>query len=116
MRPISILSLAWLALAGWLGAAPVASAQTRDVDVVIADGHYRPSRIVVRAGERARLRVVRHEDAACTAELVIASLGVRVALPPHRAVFVELPALAPGEHEITCGMGMHQATLVVEAS
>ncbi|AKF03242.1 cupredoxin domain-containing protein [Sandaracinus amylolyticus] len=95
-------------------AEPIARAQeVREIEIVVRGG-YQPSRIVVREGERVRLRFVRHEYASCTREVVFPALGIRRELPPHQPVVIELPELAVGEHEFRCGMNMVRGTIVVE--
>ncbi len=104
-----------------LSLSPVASfspaaaqeAPVREVEVIV-DGGYRPDQITARAGERLRLKFVRHEDGSCTREVVFPTLDIRKDLPPHQPVFVDLPALAAGEYEFRCGMKMIRGRIVVE--
>ncbi len=88
---------------------------TRDIEIVVQGG-YKPNRIEVRAGERVRLKFLRQEHGACSREVVFPALGIRRELPAFQTVIVELPALAAGEYEITCGMNMIRGTLVVKAA
>ncbi|MBN8614868.1 MAG: cupredoxin domain-containing protein [Deltaproteobacteria bacterium] len=90
------------------------AAPARVIEIVV-DGAYAPDRIVVREGERVRLRFVRHDYSSCTREVVFPWLGLRRELPPHQPVTIELPALAAGEHEFHCGMGMVRGTIMVQA-
>ncbi|MBX3246725.1 MAG: cupredoxin domain-containing protein [Myxococcales bacterium] len=90
------------------------SSDVREIEVVVRGG-YTPHRITIRAGERVRLRFVRHEYSSCTREVVFPSLSIRRELPPHQPVVIDLPTLAPGEHEFRCGMNMVRATIIVEA-
>ncbi len=89
--------------------------QVREIEIVVRGG-YSPSRIVVREGERVRLRFVRHEYSSCTREVVFPWLDLRRELPPHQPVVVELPAMRAGEYEFRCGMNMVRGTIVVEAT
>ena len=84
----------------------------RIVEVVV-DGGYRPSRIVVREGERVRLRFVRRDYGPCTEEVVFPELGIRRTLPTNEPVLVDLPLLRAGEYAFRCGMHMIHGTLVV---
>lgn len=90
------------------------AAPARVIEIVV-DGGYHPDRIVVREGERVRLRFVRHEYSSCTREVVLPWLGLRRELPPHQPVVVDLPVMRAGEYELRCGMSMIRATIVVEA-
>lgn len=84
----------------------------QEVDVTI-EGTMRPARIVVRAGSPVRLRVLRLERDAAAAELTVEGLGLRRELPLGRVVELELPALAAGSYELTCGLSMIRGRLVV---
>ena len=95
-----------------LAQAAEAAPQIREVEVVV-DGTYKPDRVTVRKGERVRLKLVRHDYGACTRQIVIPALKLERELPPHKPVFIELPALAPGEYEFRCGMNMVRGTIVV---
>jgi plastocyanin domain-containing protein len=90
------------------------AAPARVIEIVV-DGAYAPDRIVVHEGERVRLRFVRHDYSSCTREVVFPWLGLRRELPPHQPVTIELPALAAGEYEFHCGMGMVRGTIMVQA-
>lgn len=91
------------------------AAAPREIEIIVHGG-YSPRRIVIREGERVRLRFVRHEDSSCTREVVFPSLALRRELPPHQPVVIELPPMQAGEYDFHCGMGMEHGTLVVEAS
>lgn len=82
--------------------------------VIRVEGGYTPARVRLRAGKPARLVFDRREDASCSEEVVVPDLGIRRFLPAHQRTSVDLPALAAGTHEFTCGMGMLRGTLVVE--
>lgn len=103
-----------------VGAAPLVSTQAhaeearpREIEIVV-DGGYQPSRIVVRQGERVRLKIVRKDYSPCAREIVFPSLDIRRELPVNEPAFIDLPALAPGEVELHCGMKMLRGTIVVE--
>jgi plastocyanin domain-containing protein len=109
-----------LALASSLGiaGAPLAGATAQDTPRVIeidVEGGYHPNRIVIREGERVRLRFVRHEYSSCTREVVFPWLDLRRELPPHQPVIIDLPPMTAGEYEFRCGMNMIRGTIVVEA-
>jgi plastocyanin domain-containing protein len=96
-----------------LSPAAAQEAPAREVEIIV-DGGYRPDLVTARAGERLRLKFVRHEDGSCTREVVFPTLDIRKELPPHQPVFVDLPALAAGEYEFRCGMKMIRGRIVVE--
>jgi len=119
-----ILTRAAFAMGGLAGvtamtAAPAAYAQSeaapsiREIEVIV-EGGYRPRRIVIREGEKVRLRFIRRDHGPCTREVVFPGLGIRRELPTHQPVVIELPALKAGEYELRCGMNMVRGELIVE--
>ena len=93
---------------------PVATAADDDgAPRIVVDGGYRPDTLVTVAGEPVRLVFHRNDASPCTEEVVFPAQGVRVALPQHEDVAVDLPGSAPGEYEFHCGMGMLHGRLVV---
>lgn len=82
---------------------------------LLVEGGYRPDRVVLKAGQPARLTVLRTDHSACSEDLVLGDLGVTRRLPTGRPVVIDLPALPPGEHEFTCGMRMMRGRIRVEA-
>ena len=83
------------------------------VEIVVADGIYRPERIVLDAGKPARLRFVRRDPSACAEQVVFTELGIGSDLKLGAATEVALPALEPGEYGFTCQMGMYRGQVVV---
>jgi plastocyanin domain-containing protein len=103
-------------LLGWQAsgrAESPAEVATREIEVVVDAGAYKPNRIEVHEGERVRLRFVRKEYGPCTKEVVFPALGIRRELPTNTPVVIELPSLKAGEYEFKCGMNMVRGTIVV---
>ena len=94
-------------------APPLTAASDDGAPRIVVDGGYRPDTLIAAAGEPVRLVFHRHDASPCTEEVVFPSQGVRVTLPQHEDVAVDLPASAPGEYEFHCGMGMVHGRLVV---
>jgi P-type Cu+ transporter len=55
----------------------------------------------------------RRDDSPCSEQVVFGDAGVEAELAAHALTTVDLPALAPGSHEFTCGMGMLHGTVEV---
>jgi plastocyanin domain-containing protein len=106
-------SLIPTALSGSIAVAQSAPA-VHEIEIVV-DGGYKPSNITIRTGERVRLKFVRKEYSGCTREVVIPALELRKELPPNKPVFVDLPALSPGQYEFRCGMNMVRGSITVVA-
>lgn len=117
-----IVSMAAMAVGGLSGSSAVSAATARQAEApsgvreieIVVDGGYHPRRILLREGERVRLRFLRKEYGGCTRKVVFPSLGLERELPTGQPVVIELPALAAGEHEFRCGMNMMRGELVVE--
>lgn len=115
IRDIALMLGAFVPLTAPVGAASGQEAPVREVEIVV-EGGYQPAKIIVKAGERVRLKFVRKEYTGCTRELVIPALELRRELPPNKPVLVDLPALSPGEYEFRCGMNMVRGAITVVAS
>lgn len=89
-------------------------ATPREIEIVVDRG-YQPSTIAIPEGERVRLRFLRKDPSPCAREVVFPSLDLRRDLPVNEPVFLDLPALPPGEVVFHCGMKMLRGTIVVEA-
>ena len=76
-------------------------------------GAFSPDVIEARPGERLRLVFRREETAPCSEQVVIASLGKSVMLPPFEDVAIEIGPLPPGEHEFGCALGILRGRIVV---
>ena len=69
--------------------------------------------MVARPGLPLRLVFDRRDEGACSDRVVFAGTGVEADLTPHGRTTVGLPALPPGSHEFTCGMGMLHGSVEV---
>ena len=92
-----------------------AQSEVREIEITVENGRYTPARVVVTEGEKVRLKFLRKEHNACTKDVVFASLSIRRELPPVQPVYVDLPALEPGEVGFQCGMNMVKGVVLVEA-
>lgn len=77
-------------------------------------GGYQPRVSYVPEGRPTQLTITRSERGSCGREIVFPWLDLRRTLPLDVPVTVDLPALAPGEYEYSCGMNMMRGTIVVE--
>ncbi len=115
IKNIALILGAFVPLTAPVRAASGQDALVREVEIIV-EGGYQPAKIIVKAGERVRLKFVRKEYTGCTRELVIPALELRRELPPNKPVLVDLPALSPGEYEFRCGMNMVRGAITVVAS
>jgi plastocyanin domain-containing protein len=100
----------------WLSRPRAAAAGGGAVEVIVDAGVYTPARIEVPAGRPVVLRFLRKDPTPCAEKVVFADLGVSDDLPLGKQRELRLDALAPGEYEFTCQMGMYRGMLVVRQS
>lgn len=74
--------------------------------VVVVDGGYRPDRVHIEPGQPKQIVFDRHDEGACTDEVVFPGLNLRVKLPRGERTVVDLPTTATGELKFACGMDM----------
>ena len=86
-------------------------AQQVDVEV---KGGYEPGVIRVKRGLPVRLVFNRQETASCSEEVVISAFNIRRFLPPFERTAIEFTPEKTGSFDISCGMSMLHAKLVVE--
>jgi plastocyanin domain-containing protein len=84
----------------------------RQEQVVTVRGGYDPAVVSVAAGMPVRLVFDRQEESGCSEEVVFPSFGRRVFLPAFQKTPIDLPPMAPGRYEFTCGMSMLHGAIV----
>lgn len=72
---------------------------------IVVNGRFAPHTVALAAGVPHRLVFRREETGACSDRVVFPTLGLSVALAPLDDTAVELPALTPGSHPMTCQRG-----------
>jgi plastocyanin domain-containing protein len=77
-------------------------------------GGYDPQVIRVARGVPLQLVFDRQEDASCSDEVVIGAFGIRRYLPPFQKTEIDFLPDKAGTFDVTCGMSMLHASLVVE--
>ncbi|HEU4994625.1 MAG TPA: cupredoxin domain-containing protein [Gemmatimonadaceae bacterium] len=91
----------------------VASGGVQSIDVSVKGG-YDPGVIRVKRGTPVRLVFDRQETSSCSEEVVIPAFSIRRFLPPYQKTAVELTPDRSGTFDISCGMSMLHAKLLVE--
>jgi plastocyanin domain-containing protein len=90
------------------------AAGDRQEQVVTVRGGYDPAVVMVAAAKPVRLVFDRQEESGCSEEVVFPSFGRRVFLPSFKKTPIDLPPMAPGRYEFTCGMSMLHGAIVAE--
>ncbi len=118
---VTIIGIALSILIAWFfWFAP--KAQTRATEVaggaqevaVTVKGGYTPDVIVVKAGQKLRLRFTRQESVSCSERVLFPDFNQNALLPEGQEVTLEFTPEKPGEYGFQCQMGMFRGKLIVE--
>lgn len=114
------LGLAAIAWVNWYffvaqraSTAAIAAGVLQTVEIEVRGG-YNPGVVRVRRGTPTRLLFDRKETSSCSEEVVIPEFGIRKFLPAFEKTPVDFTPDKSGTFDISCGMSMLHAKLVVE--
>ncbi len=93
--------------------ATAAAGGVQEVAVTVKGG-YTPDVIVVKAGQKLRLRFTRQESASCSEKVLFPDFNQNALLPEGQEVTLEFTPEKPGEYGFQCQMGMFRGKLIVE--
>src|SRR5262249_6352278 len=93
---------------------PSAVPEPQGGKVQVMEKGYEPAKLMLRAGQPARITFVRTTDKTCGTEVVFPSLNIRRALPLNDPVVIEFTPRNSGEIGFVCMMNMLRATVVVQ--
>lgn len=92
---------------------PEVSTSSDRVDILV-DGGYSPKIIRLKSGRKVILNFLRKDPSSCLEEVVLPDFGKRAFLPLEKTTTVEIYTDKIGEFEISCGMNMFHAKLIIE--
>ncbi len=87
--------------------------ESSSVDIVV-DGGYKPASIILKNNKKTTLNFVRNDPSDCLQEVVLPEFGIRKFLPLKETVSIEINPKKPGTYDISCGMNMFHAKIIVE--
>ena len=112
-----LVAIAWVNwyffLAERPGARAAVSGGAQQVEIDVKGG-YDPGVIRVKRGLPVRLVFNRQETSSCSEEIVLPAFGIRQFLPAFQKTTIEITPKESGTFDVTCGMSMLHAKLVVE--
>jgi plastocyanin domain-containing protein len=98
----------------WLYA-PAASNQAKnDLIIVVENGIYSPSRLILPAGIATTVTFIRKDPSPCSETVLIPSLQLNENLPLDKAQSIDLPPLEKGEYSFHCQMQMYRGVMIVQ--
>jgi plastocyanin domain-containing protein len=112
-----LAAIAWVNwyffLAERSGARAAVTGGAQQVEIEVKGG-YDPGVIRVKRGLPVRLVFNRQETSSCSEEIVLPAFGIRRFLPAFQKTAIEITPKESGTFDVTCGMSMLHAKLVVE--
>ena len=97
----------------WIKKPKILKASSSEIEIIVENGIYNPSRIEVKLGEKIKLTFLRKDPSPCAEKVIFDELGVNLDLPVDKKVSVSLVPDAAGEYSFTCQMKMYVGALVV---
>ncbi|MFT6386993.1 MAG: plastocyanin domain-containing protein [Cellvibrionaceae bacterium] len=98
----------------WLYKPKAAQLENNDFIIVVENGTYTPSRIILPANESVTLQFLRKDASPCAEMVLIPDLQISETLPMNKLKKIQLPAIAPGEYDFHCQMQMYRGKIKVE--
>ena len=92
----------------------LANNSNSEINIVVQDGVYQPSTIMVKAGTSPVLKFIRKDATPCAATLLIPDFEISEELPLNKAIEIALPIMKKGKYVFHCQMQMYKVFLVVE--
>jgi len=97
----------------WIKKSKTLKVSSNEIEIIVENGVYTPSRIEVKPGEKIKLTFLRKDPSPCAEKVIFDELGVSLDLPVDKKVSVSLKPGTAGEYSFTCQMKMYVGALVV---
>lgn len=81
---------------------------------ITVDAGYKPSRVVVDAGQKVRLNFLRRDPSSCLEKVLMPDFHIAQELDLDRVTPVEFTPEKPGQYPFTCGMNMFRGVVEVQ--
>ncbi|MDB6062723.1 MAG: putative secreted protein containing plastocyanin domain [Verrucomicrobiaceae bacterium] len=110
---IGLLIIAAIIIWFWLWRARATQATTNAVDIVVANGVYKPDVIEMKRGTKLTLNFNREDPSPCAEQVIFHGLDISETLPVGKIKTIKLTPQHSGNYRFTCQMQMYQGTLKV---
>ena len=97
----------------WIKKPQSLKASSEEIEVIVENGVYTPSRIEVKLGQAVKLTFLRKDPSPCAEKVLFDDLSVSLDLPVNKPVSVRLQPEQRGEYSFTCQMKMYVGALIV---
>ncbi len=85
-----------------------------DLVVVVENGVYKPSHILMKMNDAHAITFLRKDASPCSETLLIPQLDISETLPLNKPTKIQIPPLNIGEYAFHCQMQMYKGTIKVE--
>ncbi|MGB0503475.1 MAG: cupredoxin domain-containing protein [Thalassolituus sp.] len=82
--------------------------------VIVENGVYQPSHILVHGNEAHIITFLRKDTSPCSETLLIPELKISETLPLNKPAQIQIPPLNPGEYAFHCQMKMYKGTISIK--
>jgi len=107
---ILILAIVWWF---WIKKPQTLKASSNQIDIIVENGVYTPSRIEIKSGDKVKLTFLRKDPSPCAEKVIFDELDLSLDLPVDKKASLSLQVENAGEYSFTCQMKMYVGTLVV---
>jgi plastocyanin domain-containing protein len=83
------------------------------IDIIVANGVYKPDVIAVKRGDTLTLNFHREDPSPCAEQVIFHGLDISETLPVGKTKTIALTPQKSGTYKFTCQMQMYQGTLQV---
>lgn len=97
----------------WLYKPKAVKRSNMDTVIVVENGVYTPSRMILPSNETVTLQFLRKDVSPCSEMLLIPKLEISEALALNQKTKIVLPAMKPGHYDFHCQMQMYRGDLEV---
>ena len=99
----------------WIKKPQPLKASSDEVEIIVENGVYTPSRIEVKLGQDVSLSFIRKDPSPCAEKVIFDELNLSFDLPMNKPVPVKFKPGQAGEYAFTCQMKMYVGSLSVTA-
>lgn len=85
-----------------------------EINIIVQDGVYQPSTIVLSANKTAILKFTRKDPSPCAAMVIFPDFEISEELPLNKTIAITLPMMKKGKYIFHCQMQMYKGYVVVE--
>ena len=91
----------------WIKKPQTLKASSNELEIIVDNGVYNPSRIEVKLGEKIKLTFLRKDPSPCAEKVIFDELGVSLDLPVNKPAEISIKPEKSGDYVFNCQMKMY---------